>query len=279
MKLAVVLPSRGLIYSQTVEELYRELESIRTFRGDRYKVFFSHGRPIPECFNIPTEQALEDDFSHVLFVEEDMVLPRGILQELIDREAPAVACDYPVSGGSGGTVMYDQEGRALFTGCGLLLVEADLLRRLPKPIWRSDIEWKPVVDDGLIYFTVSYKGKRAVYGQQDVAFGLRLYANGMPIEVLGETIGQREMVRKGAKGSNDGYHVVEDRMEVAERRDLQNIPVRRQFKEIMIDGKRVKVKDDHLKKLSGVTYPDYIQSLSAIFDPEPGLRDWLLVKD
>lgn len=275
MKLAVVLPSRGLVYSQTVEELYRELESL----GGSFRVFWSHGRPIPDCFNVPTEEALKGDYDYFLYVEEDMVLPEGILGRMLERVDHAIACDYPVGGSDGGTVMYDQEGRAFFTGCGLLLVRADLLRRMPKPIWRSDVRWKPWVEDGLIHFELSLKREGDVYGQQDVAFGLRLYANGLPIEVMPETIGQRELVKKGGRGSNDGFHVVRDRMKVVPRDELKHIPVRQNFQDIVIDGKRVKVPVEKFAALSeaGVKMekPKYIKVLSAIFENEEALDGWL----
>ena len=273
MKLAVILPSRGLVYSKTVEELYRELESL----DGSFRVYWSHGRPIPDCFTIPTEEALKGNYDYVLYVEEDMVLPEGILNRMLAKVDHAIACDYPVSGGSGGTVMYDQFGKAIFTGCGLLLVKTDLLRSLPKPIWRTDVRWVPYVDNGLIHFTVSTDDSKH-YGQQDVAFGTRLYANNMPIEIMPETIGQREMVKKGAPGTNDGYHEVVDRMEVVERRDLQNIKTQMDFHEIIINGKRVKVKKDLFAKLDNPQLPDYVRAGGAIFDIDDELRKWLLIK-
>lgn len=274
MNLAVVLPSRGLIYSKTVEELYCELGAINA----PFRVLFSHGRPIPDCFNIPTEQALEGGYTHVLFVEEDMILPEGILSRMIARDAQAITCDYPLSHGSSGTVLYDQEGRALFTGCGLLLVTTELLRRMPKPIWRTDIKWELAADDGLVYFRGSQKTDPTVYGQQDVAFGLRLYANGMPIEIMDETIGQRELITRGGRVSNAGFHTIEERTEVIKRRDLEHRPKLASFREIIVDGKPVKIKPDYLKTLTNVEYPDRIQCLSAVFDVTPELKAWLLLE-
>lgn len=273
MKLAVVFPSRGLAFSQTVEELYRELNST----GGDYTVFFSHGRPIPDCFEIPTQEALKGDFDAVLYAEDDMVFTEGILNKMIARDVPAVACDYPVGGGSGGTVMYDPDGKAFFTGCGLLLVKMELLRRMPAPIWRDDVRWKPYMDSGLVHFAVTTDDAEH-YGQQDVAFGLRLYANGMPIEVMDETIGQREVVVMGKDGTNQGQHKVVDRMEVVPRTDLMNLKQRPMFEEIIIDGKRVKVKQSTLKKLGDVERPDDIRAGRAIFDVPRDLRQWLLLK-
>ena len=278
MRLAVILPSRGLIYSKTIEELYCELEHVTEFRNDSYDVFFSHGRPIPDCFNIPTEEALLGDYTHVLYVEEDMVLPEGIVQKLIDANTYAVACDYPVGGGKGGTVLYDPKGIAFFTGCGLLLVTTELLRRMPKPIWRTDIEWKPRMDGGKVHFDVTLHNKKH-YGQQDVAFGLRLYANGLPIQILKETVGQREVVKQGAEGENDGFHVVRDRLEIAPRDELTNLKQRAVFEDIMIDGKRVRVPVDKFKTLDNPERPSYHRSLNAVFSNHEQLNGWLYLHD
>ena len=272
MSLAVVLPSRGLVYSQTVDELLRELN------GLDYQIFWSHGRPIPDCFTIPTEQALAGDFEHILFVEEDMVLTPGIVKKMLARDTYAVACDYPVGGGSGGTVMYDPQGRAFFTGCGLLLVRTDLLKKLPKPIWRTDIRWEPFFDDGYVRFDVTVRDDPETYGQQDVAFGLRLYANGYPIEIMDETIGQREMVKRGGRGNNSGFHAVKDRMKVVPRKDLATYHKRPDYDDVVIDGKVVKILRTHLAKLDfEPEKPDYIKSFSGIFDAPDELLDWLLI--
>ena len=272
--LAVVLPSRGVIYSETVEEMYRELNSLDI----PYRVFFSHARPIPDCFEIPTLEALKTNCSHILYVEEDMVLPKGILKKMVKRVKHALACDYPVGGSDGGTVMYDPDGTAFFTGCGLLLVDASLLRKLPRPIWRDDVRWVPHVEDGYIYFDISTDDTEH-YGQQDVAFGLRLYANGMPIEVMSETIGQRRVVERGEAGSNRGFHKIVEKMTTVRRDDLSKIKHIDSRPEIIIDGKRVKVDHQLYTKLKNPELPDYHKQGRAIFNMSDDIKDWILFKE
>lgn len=275
MKLAVVLPSRGLIYSKTVEELYRELDSVTTDWADSYRVFYSHGRPIPDCFEIPTTEALAWNPDYVLYVEEDMALPEGVLGRMLARNAHAVACDYPVSGSDNGTVQYDNDGAAFFTGCGLLLVKADLLKAMPKPIWRTDIGWTPHFEAGKVYFHADQNNDKH-YGQQDVAFGFRLYFNNLPIQVMDETIGQRKMIKRGEAGSNEGFHEVIDRMDVVERTHLIGLK-HDTFKEIVIDGKVVKLKADTLAKLDNPELPDYLYAGCAVLTNPQDLKDWIKI--
>ena len=179
MKLAVILPSRGLVFSKTVEELLREL------KGFDYKIFWAHGKPIPDCFEIPTQEALKGYFTHLLIVEEDMILPKGCIKKMLKEKRPAVAYDYPVSNNKYGTVLYDEPNSGFFSGTGLLLVEMNIVRRMVFPIWRSDIAWNMKEKNGHLEFTI--EKKEADYGQQDIAFGLRLYANKIPLYIMKQT--------------------------------------------------------------------------------------------
>lgn len=217
-RLAIILPSRNLVFSQTVAELFHELQ-------DRdYEIFWSHGRPIPECFNVPTEAALADPtFTHLLTVEEDMIIHPGILDDMLDVDADAVTCDYPVTADGQGSVLYDSPDTAFYTGCGFLLIKTDLLHQLPKPIWRADIEWHTRRFGSRYRFSAHIVDDRKNYGQQDVAFGLRLYYNNRPIRVLSETLGQRKLVTRGEPGTNQGCHAIEDYLIITNRAEPSTI--------------------------------------------------------
>lgn len=203
VKIAVILPSRGLVFSKTVEELYRELAPYD------YQIFWSHGRPIPDCFEIPTQEALKDPtFTHLLTVEEDMIIPEGSLKNALDEDELGIAYDYPVTGNNGGTVLYDIDGNAYFTGCGFLLVKMDVIRKLPLPIWRVDIEWNMKQIGNRYRFDIELVDDKKNYGQQDIAFGLRMYYNGTPIKVMEQSIGQRKLEKRGKGKTNQGAHEI-----------------------------------------------------------------------
>lgn len=207
-RIAVILPSRGLVFSKTVEELYKALE------GLDFKIFWSHGRPIPDCFEIPTDEALADPtFTHLLVVEEDMIIPKDSIKYMLAKDVHAIAYDYPVTGSKGGTILYDTEDTAYFTGCGLLLVKMEYIRRMKKPVWRTDIQWNMKYRPGYIEFDIQDK-READYGQQDIAFGLRFYVNGLPIKVAKKTTGQRKLEKKGLGMTNDGTHTIAEYTEV-----------------------------------------------------------------
>ena len=188
-KLAVILPSRGLIFSETFAELITELEGID------YELFFAHGLPIPDCFNIPTEKALKDpDVYALLFVEDDMIIPKGGIREMFAQNYPVVAYDYPFKSNGDSTMLHDPDGNAYWSGCGLLLVAKPILENMKKPIWRTDTTWDVLIKNSRILFWPR-KLKKVAYGLQDVNFGMLLYSAGVPISPMEQTIGQRKLVK------------------------------------------------------------------------------------
>lgn len=204
VKLAVILPSRGLLFSQSFEELLNELKPFN------YKIFFSHNRPIPDCFNIPLEQALDDpSFTHVLFAEDDMMLPKGVLKKMVELNTPATALDYPFKNDGEATILHDPKGYALYSGTGFLLVWRELLDKMPKPIFRTDLAWDVRIEKGTLYMWPRDVSNIKTYGLHDINFGLTLWTNGYPI-VPAAPAGQRKLVALGQKGTNHGAHYIKE---------------------------------------------------------------------
>lgn len=211
-KLAVVVPSRGLIFSETLEELLRELE------GFNYEIFWAHGKGLPECFNEPTECALKDpEVFAVLYVEDDMIIPKGILRKMFASKYPVVALDYPFQQNGDSTCLHDPKGMAYWTGTGFLLVSKAVLKQMELPIWRTDTTFDPFVDKDTIHFWPR-KLDKIYYGLHDLRFGLLLYSAGVPIYPMSETAGQRKLVKLGEAGTNNGAHEIIELTEVG--RDL-----------------------------------------------------------
>lgn len=211
-KLAVVLPSRGLMFSETFEELLGELE------GFNYEIYWSHGKGLPECFNEPTERILKDKNVYaVLYVEDDMIIPKGILKKMFAVQYPVVALDYPFQQQGDATTLHDPKGMAFWTGTGFLLVAKSVLKQMEQPIWRTDTTFDPFIDKDTIHFWPR-KLDKIYYGLHDLRFGLLLYSAGMPIYTMEQTAGQRKLVNLGEKGTNNGAHEVLELTEVG--RDL-----------------------------------------------------------
>lgn len=203
-KLAVVLPSRGLLFSQTFDELLCELE------GFEYEIFFSHGKSLPECFNDPVEKILKDkSVFAVLFCEDDMIIPKGILQEMFAQNYPAIALDYPFKSDGDSTMLHDPEGNIIWSGTGFLLVAKAILEAIPKPIFRTDTAWDMMIK-GQTLVMWPRKLNKVAYGLHDVYFGLTLFSNGIPLHDMPTTAGQRKLRELGKSGVNDGAHDIKE---------------------------------------------------------------------
>jgi hypothetical protein len=200
------------MFSQTLEELLREL------KGFDHKFFWAHGKSLPQCFNDPVEEALADpDIYAVLICEDDMILPKGILQAMFAQNYPVVALDYPFKNDGDATMLHDPDGNAIYSGTGFILIAKAILERLPKPIFRTDTAWDTMIKgDNLVFWP--RKLTKIAYGLHDVNLGIMLFANEVPIKPMGITAGQRKLVKLGEKNTNKGAHEIKELTEVG--RDL-----------------------------------------------------------
>lgn len=211
-KLAVIVPSRGLMFSETFEELLRELQDFH------YEIFWAHGESLPDCFNKPTERALKDkDVFAILYCEDDMIIPKGALKRMFSAQYPVVALDYPFQQDGDSTVLHDPKGMAFWTGTGFMLVAKQVLQQMEKPIWRTNMTFDPFIDKDTIHFWPR-KLDKVFYGLHDLRFGLLLYSAGMPVMPMEETAGQRKLISLGKPGTNNGAHEIKELTKVG--RDL-----------------------------------------------------------
>lgn len=202
--LGVIVPSRGLMFSQTFEELVNELKDFK------YKIFWAHGKKIPDCFNDPTEEALADpDVFAVLFVEDDMIIPKGAIMEMFNMGYPVVAYDYPFKDNGDSTMLHDPEEFAYWSGTGLMLVARAILENMKKPIWRTDTAWDIFIRNSQINIWPRPL-KKVAYGLHDVNFGIILYSQGVPIMSPERTAGQRKLKKLGRAKVNNGAHEIKE---------------------------------------------------------------------
>lgn len=216
LKIAVIFPSRGLAFSQTAEELLRNL------RGYDHQIYFSHRRPIPECFEFPTTSALKDKaVTHLWFVEDDMVLPDGTLTRLLGADKNAVTVDYPTSKEGNGAVFFDQGGNAVFGGTGCLLVKRKVFDSLKAPYFTDTIRWTLQNYGQAVKLTGVYAD--GGYGTHDITFCIKLWNSGVTLHVLKGDLKQRKLVALGKAGSNNGAHQIEVWSKVVKNKRLKAV--------------------------------------------------------
>jgi hypothetical protein len=248
IKVAVILPSRGLIFSQTADEIIANLRTIP------HKFFFSHRRPIPECFEIPTEQALLDDsITHLWFIEDDMILPPDTLRELIATDKAVVVADYPINKNGRGSV-FEVDKQIVFTGTGCMLVKREVFDELRKPYFRTDMRWNIKNYGSFLKLTRIKSGTLDGYGLHDVNFCMNLYNLNIPIHKIDIVLGQRKLLAWGKAGSNDGAHKIEEWTKVKKDHLLKAVklwPIEKKGSliSVMTPTGEITVSPAHAKKL------------------------------
>jgi hypothetical protein len=249
MKVAIILPSRGLMFSRTADEILRNVKDIP------HQFFFSHGRPIPECFDRPTTTALaRDDITHLWLVEDDMILPSNTLQLMLDMDKAVVTADYPVNKNGRGAILRDKGGKVLITGTGCLLVKREVFDELKYPYFRTDIRWTAENMGGYLRLTAQKNQTNDGYGLHDVNFSMMLHHLGIPIHLVDFTLGQRKLISLGKAGSNNGAHKIEQWSKVKKDfwlKQLMAQPVRERGKltTVLTESGEITVTPEHAKKL------------------------------
>lgn len=249
MKIGVILPSRGLMFSQTADEILQNLKDID------HKFFFSHRKPIPDCFEEPTNRALEDKtITHLWFVEDDMVLPPNILKQMLDQDLAVVTVNYPTTK-RGDSSILSIKNQIIYGGTGCTLVKREVFAELKKPYFRTDIVWIPKNKGDYIKFTAVKKSEHNTdYGLHDVNFFMSLFRLGIPVHKVDAAVGQRKLISLGRAGSNDGAHKIEVWRKVKKDRYFtlkKNLPVEESgnLVSVLIDGKELLTSRSHAQSL------------------------------
>lgn len=243
------------MFSQTLEELLGELKDFD------YKFFWSHGNSLPDCFNIPVEQALADpEIFAVLICEDDMIIPKGILRKMFEKNYPVVALDYPFKANGDATMLHDPAGNAIYSGTGFILIAKAVLERLPKPIFRTDTAWDTMIKGDTLVFWPRRLNKVA-YGLHDVNLGIMLFANDVPIKPMVKTAGQRKLVKLGEPNTNNGAHEIKELTVVG-----RDIVIKSNFKDNFFRYKNA------LARITNVQVMDHIPEFIEYIDGQASMK-------
>ena len=208
---AVLTPSRGLVHSRTIAAVE---ENIRSVGRCHYRGWFlSHDLPIPDCDEKVAELGLASGAEMLWFVEEDVIPPRGALvasMALLRRGFDVAAVDYPVGSAEDAWGCSVSDGdEVLWCGLGATLIARHVFERLPRPWFRTDVEY--IKRGGAVWEARPNAAEpERRWGGQDIHFCMALRAAGMKIGLVpGMTASQVKVVTMGQPGTNHGWHTVE----------------------------------------------------------------------
>lgn len=195
LKIGIILPTRGLIFSEVIEAIERE----RNLINEKTILYTTTDKPIPEAQNFLIEKALEDhEITHVISVEEDTVPFTGSFAKLLQNDGDIVAIDYGVSGWS--CIAKDQQGEILWCGLGCTLIKRTVFEALEKPWFRTDKSLR--LNDW------QWIDNPAKYGGQDIWFCQQAKLAGFKISQVDGECKHLQLDNLGKKDYNNGMHQI-----------------------------------------------------------------------
>lgn len=208
--ISILIPSRNLIFSKVIESV---AELMRDFGNTRLHV--SYDLPIPDSHNYLVEQGLKDNPSHLLFVEEDTIPPKGVLGKMLELNKDIVFADYGVNGYS--CSAKTKSGEILWAGLGCACIKREVFDKLEKPWFRTDKtlrlnDWK-------------WLDKPMKYGGHDIWFYTQAKKAGFTIGQIEEECEHLQLDALGVKEYNNGFHTISEKpkiknYQILERGDL-----------------------------------------------------------
>lgn len=152
MKLGIIICSNRALspyFSASLNSMYRFMERQKL----EFSVFQRSQVGCPsEGLQSNLDDALAAGCTHVVFIEDDMVFPPDAVVRLLQRNRVAVGVNYPRKSPEKVPTAYALDGSLLAPGSGveevmscglgLLLVEAALLREIPRP--HFEVRWNDV---------------------------------------------------------------------------------------------------------------------------------------
>ena len=206
MTIGVILPTRGLVFTETIIALLREL------KGYDYRVYMSYDKVIPDGHNELTKKALSEGVDYILLLEDDVVMPEGSLGRMLGK-GDIVTIDYGVNGWS---CITTYKGEIMWCSTGLTLVKREVFEALEYPYFRSD---KALLLNDWPEIKWINAGEQA-YGGQDIYFGIKareksfkiIQADGEARHLKLESLGRPEI--------NKGLHRVLDKPKITKHNKL-----------------------------------------------------------
>lgn len=194
----VCICSRGLLHSKMMESVDWEIQ-LQT--SAVWKREYTHDQPIPEAQNDVTERALKRRPEYLWFVEEDIVVPRGTLQTLMEANAHIAVATYKLPGGQMSHRMHREErSKSLaYAGLGCTLIHRSCFGKLEKPYWRTDLAFSPSGEPSRYDWP---------YGGQDIQFFMRAREEGLKSQFVDIECDHLYVEEYGEPKTNNGCHVI-----------------------------------------------------------------------
>ena len=191
VKVMVATPSVGqckFLYANNLAQLFGYYMSAKVFpEGESQAIEFSgiEGSGVSSARETFINRALADDFTHLLFIDEDMMFPKDGLHQLLRRRQDIVGANYRkrLPPGDWLAVDLDKKGRVPtdetksgleavhYTGFGFCLLSRKAMEAVTPP--RFMLEWIPEANgyttEDVIWFTKARDAGLTAYIDHDLS--------------------------------------------------------------------------------------------------------------
>lgn len=179
------IPTRGLVFSKTID-------TVLANKPD--KLVFSHSKPVPEAYNHLVDLFLESRATHLWFIDDDMLLPKTILDDMLLLDTDVAMCDYPLETGNSAQYL---DGEFSYGGMGCVLVK--------RKVFESGIRFRTHIGYKLPNLTPIERDPD-FHGGQDVDFFVQCRERGFNIKVAGK-VGHLRIKGIRPVGNNTAFNV------------------------------------------------------------------------
>lgn len=185
MNIIVVQPTRGIILTEMQDALDRELAT----NSQIPLIIRTHDMPIPLCRNFLVETALKlKEWTHILLIDDDVILPKGGLKELINLKTDVAVMDYPMKSlgadKSYGTVVTDKDKSVAWAGLGATLIKREVFEKISQPWFINTQHRIQRSNDGHIgFFASQEQGGIQLSAGEDTYFFLQVRKAGFKVKV------------------------------------------------------------------------------------------------
>lgn len=187
-RVGVVLPTRGLIFTETIDALLKQTDEI----------FLSHNLPIPDSFNQLVEKALGYDY--IFITNDDVVIPDGAITKMLAMDEDVVIGKVPMIQEYQG--YYEKDGKVTMFGTACLLVKRSVFDKLTKPYFETKYRYitqgkeeKVIIDE-------------KAWGGEDVYFSRKVIAAGIEPKIADVTCRHLRLEQFGEHTNNHGCHKI-----------------------------------------------------------------------
>ena len=209
--IAVILATRGLVFTEVEQAIADNLKNYD------YKVFRSFTLPIPDCQNELVEQALKENPSYLLFVEEDTVMPEYAFVNMVKANADIACIDYGVASWGCVTRLKDTK-EILWCGLGCTLIKREVFEVLEKPYFRIDKALR--LNDFPKEEVWTDIPPQKSYGGQDIWFCMQARKKGFRIEQIEGECKHLKLEALGTAELNHGLHQIVQKPVITKRQEL-----------------------------------------------------------